>query len=103
MIIWQIKQMERNLLDNGVVKVHWKCRIDEINVEEETAYTANRSGTIDFVPDPSSDDFVPYESLTEETVLGWVKAALDVEGIESSLASQIEAQKTPATIAGTPW
>ena len=103
MFNWQVKQMERNLSDNGVVKVHWKCRIDEVNKEEETFYTANRSGTIDFLPDPSSDDFVPYESLTEEIVLGWVKAALGVEGIESALASQIEAQKTPAQIAGMPW
>jgi hypothetical protein len=46
---------------------------------------------------------VAYESLTEETVLGWVKEQLDVEAIESALADNIAAQKAPATLAGMPW
>ena len=40
---------------------------------------------------------------TEADVLEWVYAALDKDATEASLASQIEDQKAPQTVAGTPW
>ena len=120
---WAIGQLERNTSDNGVVIAHWNC------VGTDGEYTARNYGTVSFTPDPAKTDFVPFDDLTEEIVVGWVKesmqstrtipAELDEEGnevtpaseevidgaanIETSLAEQIEKQKNPPTVAGKPW
>jgi hypothetical protein len=51
----------------------------------------------------AAPDFVPFESLTEADVLAWVYESVDKDATEASLASQIEDQKAPQTVAGTPW
>lgn len=57
--------------------------------------------------DPWKDnDFVAYDKLDEDTVVGWVKASLgddEVKSIEDSIASQIDAQENPTTGKGKPW
>jgi len=50
-----------------------------------------------------AESFIPYADLTEATVVGWVKESLGEDTVQESLASQIEAQKAPAQIAGMPW
>jgi hypothetical protein len=52
------------------------------------------------------DSFIPYESLSEGTVVGWVKDKLGsetVREIETNLAIQIDEQKNPKVESGTPW
>lgn len=39
-------------------------------------------GTVELTFDPSSDSFIPYDDLTEETVIEWVKSALGIEKID---------------------
>jgi hypothetical protein len=51
----------------------------------------------------TSDDYIPFEDLTEEIVFGWVQATLDVEAMEDSLLAQIEEQKNPKTLKGLAW
>jgi hypothetical protein len=41
--------------------------------------------------------------LTEADVLAWVYESVDKDATEESLASQIEDQKAPQTVVGTPW
>jgi hypothetical protein len=95
---WTIAQLEyTNDADKGVTIAHWRV------TAEDGEYSASSYGTTSFTPDASADGYVAYESLTEETVLGWVKEQLDVEAIESALADNIAAQKAPATLAGMPW
>ena len=48
----------------------------------------------------------PYADLTEETVVGWVKAALGEEkvaGVAAALDAQLAEQATPTVGSGTPW
>ena len=98
MIIWTISLTEyTNDSDKGIVTCHWRA----IAVDGE--YTASAYGTCGFTPDPTADDFVPYDSLTEADVLAWVYEAVDKDAIEAGLTAQIEDQKAPQTIAGTPW
>jgi hypothetical protein len=56
---------------------------------------------VGFTPDPTAPDFVPFESLTEADVLAWVYESVDKDSVEESLASQIEDQKAPQTVAGS--
>ena len=94
---WTIAQMERNVADGGVTVAHWRVSA------EDGDYTASAYGTCGFTPDPSSPDFVPYDSLTEDFVLHWVWGSIDKDETEARLADDIAGQKAPATEAGVPW
>ena len=97
MTTWTIAQLERNTSDGGVVVAHWRATLTDGD------YSASSYGTAGFTPDPDSEDFVPFDDLTEADVLAWVYESVDKDSVEASLASQIEAQKAPQTMAGTPW
>tara|TARA_R100001594_G_scaffold49605_1_gene82571 strand:- start:14046 stop:14513 length:468 start_codon:yes stop_codon:yes gene_type:complete len=57
----------------------------------------------------ASVDFVEYDKLTEDVVIGWVKAELGEDGVktkEDNIAAQIDAQKNPPAVtkgSGVPW
>jgi len=92
---WTIAQMERNTSDDFVVTVHY--RVNAVDGD----YSASTYGTVGYTQEAES--FIPYADLTEATVVGWVKESLGEDTVQESLASQIEAQKAPAQIAGMPW
>jgi hypothetical protein len=57
----------------------------------------------------ASVDFVEYDDLTEDVVIGWVKSALGeerVKQIEDDITAQIDAQENPPAAtkgSGVPW
>ena len=57
----------------------------------------------------ASVDFVEYDKLTEDVVIGWVKSALGedtVKEIEDNITAQIDAQENPPAAtegSGVPW
>jgi len=97
MTIWSIANLERNTSDGGVVVAHFRATLTDGD------YSASSYGTCGFTPDPTAPDFVPFESLTEADVLEWVYESVDKDSVEASLTAQIEDQKAPQTMAGTPW
>ncbi len=104
--VWQISQMERTLADGGVVVCHWRANASETVGEGDDAvtYSATIYGTCGFTPDPSSSDYVPYDTITEEVALGWCFAnGVDKDAIEASLAAKIELDKNPTQASGVPW
>jgi len=63
-------------------------------------FTSSLSNTAQFSTS-SVSSFVPYSELTEEIVLGWIKAELGENGvhsIESCIAGQIESEKNPPVV-----
>ena len=98
---WSIAQLERNTSDNGVIVCHWRCNAEE--TVGDVTYTASSYGTCGFSPDPASPSFVPYEDLTEADVLAWVYESVDKDATEAALTANIEEQKAPPTLVGTPW
>jgi hypothetical protein len=97
MATWTIANLERNVADGGVTVAHW--RVTEVDGD----YSASSYGTVGFTPDASADDFVAYESLTEEVVLGWVWTEVNQEDTEAALTANIEGQKNPVSADGMPW
>ena len=97
---WQVNTLERELADGYVNKV-----IFRVNGEDGT-YTFRVTGEVNL---PKPDTLVPYADLTEETVLGWVKAKLDadnagtVANIEAAVENGVNIQKTPTHGTGKPW
>jgi len=100
-VTWTIAQLERNTDGNGVVVAHWTASDSEV-VGEET-HSGSSYGTCNFTPDATADGYVAYDSLIEADVIAWVKADVDVDAVEESIAAQIEASKAPVTAAGVPW
>jgi hypothetical protein len=98
MTTWTISTLERELSDGGVVVAHWRA------TAVDGDFSASSYGTCGFTPDPSSADWVAYDSITEEMALGWCWAdGVDKDAIEASLAAKIEADKNPTQAAGVPW
>jgi len=95
---WTIKLLEyTNDSDKGVLVAHWGCEVVDGD------YNVSSYGTALFTPDPSSEDYIPYESLTENDVIVWVWGQVDKVQTEAALTSQIEEQKNPTTEVGLPW
>lgn len=88
--------MERLTSDGFVVVVHYRVSA------MEGEHSASTYGTTSYTQEEGSS-FVPYESLTQETVVGWVQAALGKDVVESSLQSQLDALKAPVQQSGLPW
>ena len=96
-VTWTISTLERNTSDDGVVVAHWRAS----DVDGE--HSGSSYGTCGFTPDSSSDGYTAYADITESQAIGWVKADVDVDAIEASIASQIAESKAPAISTGVPW
>jgi hypothetical protein len=93
-ITYTIDNLDRQTSDNLVVTAHW--RVSAVDGE----HTAGAYGSVGFT---RGDSFTPFEELTQEQVIAWVKEQLDVEQIETALAQIIAEQKQPTKVSGTPW
>ena len=96
---WEVNTLQRELSDGYVNKVIYR-----VNGTDGT-YQTRATGEVDL---EKPETLIPYKDLTEEKVIGWVKAKLDAEEagtvakIEAALAANIAEQKTPTTGTGIP-
>ena len=99
-VTWTISTLERNT-DDGVVVAHWQASDSETVGEVE--HVGSSYGTCGFTPDADADGYTAYADITEAQVIEWVKADVDADAIEASIASQIADSKAPAITVGVPW
>ena len=99
-VTWTISTLERNT-DDGVVVAHWRASDSETVGEVE--HSGSSYGTCGFTPDADADGYTAYADITEAQVIEWVKADVDADAIEASIASQIADSKAPAITVGVPW
>ncbi len=92
---WDVVQMDRKTSDGFVVTVHYT--VSAVDGE----FTASTYGTVGYTQEEGN--FTPYDSLTKEQVIGWVKDSLGEETVQAALTSQIDAQKNPVQESGLPW
>ena len=81
-----------------VVTAHWSCN------GTDGTYNASVYATCSF-PVVQGDSFVPYASLTQDTVLGWVWAnGVDKTATESAVEQQLQNQINPPIVSPPlPW
>jgi len=91
---WKISTLDREVSNGFVTTAHWNCTA----VDGE--YSASAYATVSWAEGTPT---IPYDSLTEAEVLGWVWESIDKEATEASLAAQIELLKNPVSASGTPW
>ena len=96
--IWQVNTLERELADGYVKKVIYRVKGMDGGLEK-----ARATGSVTL---EKPETLIPYNDLTETTVLGWVRDKLGTEeviGIEKALEDQIALINTPKTGTGKPW
>lgn len=85
---------------NAVVQTYWK----KIGVDEH-GHVGTFSGATPFTSaNVPSGEFIPFESLTEEIVLGWIKSVVVNEyedHVNQKIQEQIEANHISQP--GLPW
>jgi hypothetical protein len=92
---WTISTLDRDVATGFVQTCHWQA------TAVDGDYTASIYSTCSWADGTPT---IPYENLTQETVLGWVWAnGVSKEDTETALAAQIALQKNPVTATGTPW
>jgi hypothetical protein len=101
---WKIDNIEC-LTQSGehtdvVYVVHWR-----LHASDGTAQTSIYSSClIDLAPEGT---FIPFNELTEETVIGWVHASLGEEGVarsETSVVAALEEILAPMVVSKPlPW
>jgi len=94
--MWKIINMERDAQTGFVNNVHWTCS------DVDGDYSGSTYGSMGL----QGELVTPYEDLTEEVVIGWVKASMGEETVaahEAAVAAQIADAKAPKVATGTPW
>ena len=92
---WNVVQMDRLTSDGFVVTVHYT--VSAVDGD----YNASTYGTVGYTQEDKS--YIPYASLTETEVIGWVQESLGKDRVEASLTAQIHSQKNPCQETGLPW
>lgn len=104
---WEINSIKRkdtSTLSNIIVQTYWKK-----TGTDENGNSGSFSGATPFdlsTVDP--DNFVAYEDLTEEMVLGWIQSVVVggyEEHVNEKIAEEIDKQVNPVTevTEGFPW
>ena len=95
---WAIANLERETSDGYVFTAHYT-----VNANDGT-YSAGAYGSVGF---ERPDVLIPFDDLTEELVIGWVKEAIGgdekVTEIETALQAQLDEKRSPTKAAGKPW
>jgi hypothetical protein len=95
--IWNVTQLYTETIEGNTDYV---VIANYITTGIDGEYTASLSGTAQF----STADvtvFIPYEDLTEEIVIGWIKESLGENGIisvEACIQGQIDSQINPPQV-----
>lgn len=84
---------------NYVVNVLWTV------TGVDGQHTASIEGSTRFDSTEQESAFIPYDQLTEATVIGWIPAG-DIESAKANVQGQINSMITPPVspqIAALPW
>lgn len=98
---WKIYDLKRTISDNVVTNITYACE-SHLN-----GSTSRGIGDLIISGSASDPDFIAYENLTQDVVLGWVTSSIDTSSIETSnsasIAQQITAKQAITEVNGTPW
>jgi hypothetical protein len=101
---WNVVQMdaypEKDGLTDVVFQVHWTL------IGTEETYSGMVYGSVNVTLDEGST-YTPYNELTQEQVVGWVKDSLgeeQVASLEANIATQIQNKINPPVVTPPlPW
>jgi len=98
-LTWKITQLERNVADGRVL-----AAVFYLDGRDGTYSAAYGSDAV--LLDEPEGELIPFKDLTEELVVGWVKAKLGeevVEKLEGAVLASLSEQRSPTKALGVPW
>jgi len=102
--IWKITDVKRKPQTGLVIEVVYIMNFSLEGKEDRHV------GIVTLEGDPVSPSFVPFEKLTEEIVLEWVKEKLgDIEinriitEVQTRIEDRIQKEQNPDVLNGLPW
>jgi len=102
MFNWTVSAMDYTVSQDGytnvVNTVHWRVS------KTDGDHSGSSYGTAGL--EAPSGTFVEWDDITEETAVGWAKAALgdeQVAAIEAAIDAQIAEQANPTSGTGVSW
>lgn len=103
---WEVTGLKTTTVantDNVVVQTYWKKIGTDENGNEGTFSGATPFSVQNMPPGTS---FIPFEDLTEEEVITWIKATVVdgyAEHVNNQIQKQIDNKKNPVVEASLPW
>lgn len=87
---WKLKSLKKTSvgdLSDFIFQTHW----EKIGVDDD-GVSGSFNGATPFPQDPTdTENFIPFNELTEEIVLGWIQAQV-VDSYEEHVNAQIQRQ-----------
>ena len=94
---WKIANLERETADGYVYTAHYTISADD------GTYRSSAYGSVGF---ERPESLIPFDDLTKEVVIDWVKEAIGgeekVTEIEAALQAQLDEKHAPTKASGTP-
>ena len=105
-ITWSINTLERELADGYVFTAHYSVNaVSSALNPEGNPYSQGAYGSVGL--QRPEGDLIPFEDLTQDQVIGWVKEKLGgdekVAEIEQALTDRLAEVISPSKINGVPW
>jgi hypothetical protein len=92
---WVISDLKAKIQDgelsNVIDTIHWRYQATD------GEFIADVYGSVG-LESPEADSFIPSEELTEDIVISWLEAKLDVEALKEGLDAQLYAIANPTHI-----
>ena len=92
---WKINAVDCYTSKDGLEKVAYNVHWSFFATDGEN--NVSMIG-VQSVGEPSPDDFTPFDQLTEEQVVSWITASMDVEQMQANLDKQIEDLVAPKVV-----
>ena len=93
---WSIADLNRKTQDGFVFMVHWRC---------DARTDAYQEGAYGSIPLERPEDLIPFDELTPELCVQWVKdyfGEQKVAEIEAALTERINEKMSPTQASGLP-
>lgn len=100
MIQWKIENLERDPKTGLVKKVHYSTSI------EDGIYKSFGVGQVELEGGANQPNFIPFEDLSKEQVVEWVKQKLGenyIQEMSYRLETDLNEKKNPKVLMGVPW
>lgn len=104
---WTVSNLCRETATGTVINIQW-VHSGLRNTESGQSYFTTVEGSVG-LDAPAPGSFIPYDSITEETAIDWVKAYLTrdnqdkLQELEQALTQRLNELENPTTALGKPW
>ena len=92
---WKINAIDCYTSKDGLEKVAYNIHWSYFGTDG--THTASMIG-VQSIGEPNPENFVAFEDLTEEQVVEWISASMDIEKMKENLDKQLTELATPTTV-----